>query len=472
MAIVSLLFFIIAQAAPIRTEQIISFKTTKLAGDGFKLTLEFSGPFKYTVHQDDKFSSFVIDIHRVKLAPEITQRLLAQMALRNLSMEQGADQIMLKLNVNDRAKFNHLAMLKPYRLVVDILNTTHKLAPVIDYSAANDNDYNEQLRHKSHVLAPVVSIAQPKKSRSESRADSSHSKKSTYYESTRAGSEYKSIAASKSYDDLHAELTRKLSAAVALEVDEVAANNSNISTPIAKPVMSVTDSSRNKATDVVVVIDPGHGGRDPGAVGASGTLEKDVVLAVAKYLQTALNNTRGFKAVLTRHGDYYLHLRQRLRLAREAKADMFISIHADACEFKTPSGASVYALSQRGATSEAARWLAKKENESELGKVMANKDQILRSVLLDLAQTASINTSLNIGYALLKQLNSMTHLHRKEVEQAGFVVLKSPDIASLLVETGFISEATEELKLRDSAYQQKLATVLAAGIKQHFSQRS
>lgn len=235
--------------------------------------------------------------------------------------------------------------------------------------------------------------------------------------------------------------------------------------------MDQIDSKEQDPRDITIVIDPGHGGRDPGAVGSHGTLEKVVTLAVARMLQNILNQSRGFRAVLTRNSDTFIPLRQRLAIAHNHKADMFISIHADAYRYKDAQGASVFALSQRGATSESARWLAEKENESELGQAIADKSELLRSVLIDLAQTATISASLEIGKLALEELSRITSLHTKRVEQAGFMVLKSPDIPSLLVEVGFISYYKEEEQLRDFRYQRALAAKLATGIKSYFMRR-
>lgn len=229
-----------------------------------------------------------------------------------------------------------------------------------------------------------------------------------------------------------------------------------------------THKSNKSLRDIVIVIDPGHGGKDPGAIGTYKTREKDVTLAISKSLYSIINNTKGFRAVLTRKGDYFIPLRRRLSIAHSHKADMFISIHADAYRNRDAYGASVFALSQRGATSEAARWLAEKENESELGQVISNKSALLRSVLIDLAQTATISASLDIGSKIMRELGRVTSLHSKKVEQAAFVVLKSPDIPSLLVEVGFISYGKEERKLRNSKYQRKIATSLARGVKSYF----
>ncbi|TFH85948.1 AMIN domain-containing protein [Billgrantia azerbaijanica] len=226
--------------------------------------------------------------------------------------------------------------------------------------------------------------------------------------------------------------------------------------------------------DIIIAVDAGHGGEDPGAIGPRGTREKDVVLEIARRLQRLIDGTEGFRAVMIRDGDYYVGLRQRTHIAREQKADFFVSIHADAFNSPRPNGSSVYALSQRGATSETAQWLAASENRADLiGGVdgnlsLSDKDEVLRGVLLDLTMTATLNDSLAIGGQVLDQLERVNRLHKSRVEQAGFVVLKSPDIPSLLIETGFISNPDEERRLRDGAYQQRLAKAVFAGLREHF----
>lgn len=223
-----------------------------------------------------------------------------------------------------------------------------------------------------------------------------------------------------------------------------------------------------------VVIDAGHGGKDPGARGLRGTEEKIIVLGIAKKLAREINGTPHMRAVLTRKGDYFLPLRRRLVLARKDKADLFIAIHADAYFNNHATGASVYALSGRGATSEAARWLAQRENYSELGGVELNelKDRspLVRSVLIDLAQTATNKDSLRLGNQVLYALDRVTSLHYRRVEQAPFIVLKSPDIPSILVETGFISNPREEYRLADTSYQNKIAHALFQGIRRYVEQ--
>jgi N-acetylmuramoyl-L-alanine amidase len=227
--------------------------------------------------------------------------------------------------------------------------------------------------------------------------------------------------------------------------------------------------------DIIVVIDAGHGGEDPGASGSRGQREKDVVLAIARELQRQVNGMKGFRAELTRTGDYFIPLRGRTEIARKKGADLFVSIHADAAPSKAAFGASVFALSDRGATSETARWLADSENRSDLiggaGNVsLDDKDRMLAGVLLDLSMTASLTSSLNVGQKVLSNIGRITPLHKQRVEQAGFMVLKSPDIPSILVETGFISNANEASKLSSSSHQQALARSISSGVRQFFQQ--
>lgn len=224
--------------------------------------------------------------------------------------------------------------------------------------------------------------------------------------------------------------------------------------------------------DVVIAIDAGHGGVDPGAIGPRGTREKDVVFEIARELERAIAAERGMRPVLTRTGDYFLSLRKRIERARQHQADFFISIHADAFRDRRVRGASVYALSQRGATSEAARWLAKRENASDLigGVSLEDKDNLLASVLLDLSQTATIEASLGAGEYMLKGLGRLGKLHKTRVQQAGFVVLKSPDIPSLLVETGFISNPSEEERLMQSRHRLAIARALVDGLRRYFGE--
>mgnify|MGYP000926711932 CR=1 FL=1 len=224
---------------------------------------------------------------------------------------------------------------------------------------------------------------------------------------------------------------------------------------------------------IVVAIDPGHGGKDPGAVGKQGTYEKDVTLAIARKLKEKIDKDPGMRAVLTRDGDHYISLPQRRIIARRANADLFVSIHADANPKSHAHGSSVFTLSEHGATSTTASWLADKENSVDgdlMGGIdITSKSKDIKELLLDLSLNAAINDSVKLAEYVLKQLGSINHLHKRNVEQAGFAVLKSPDIPSILVETAFLSNPKEEVKLRSGDYQNKMADAMFLGIKKYFS---
>ncbi|QXI38027.1 N-acetylmuramoyl-L-alanine amidase [Pseudomonas xantholysinigenes] len=271
------------------------------------------------------------------------------------------------------------------------------------------------------------------------------------------------------------------------EADAIAASNPTPppapQTPATTPAVPVTPAqpaiklppAPAGKRDIVVAIDAGHGGEDPGASGSRGQHEKDIVLQIAKELQRQINAEKGYRAELTRTGDYFIPLRKRTEIARKKGADLFVSIHADAAPSKAAFGASVFALSDRGATSETARWLADTENRSDLiggaGNVsLDDKDRMLAGVLLDLSMTATLSSSLNVGQKVLGNMGRVTPLHKQRVEQAGFMVLKSPDIPSILVETGFISNANEAAKLATSSHQQALARSIHTGVRQFFQQ--
>ncbi len=258
------------------------------------------------------------------------------------------------------------------------------------------------------------------------------------------------------------------------EPEKIAASTKEKSEPA--PVVAKNDKPaaipEMRARTLVIALDAGHGGEDPGAVGRSGSKEKHVTLAVARKLKEKMADMPNMRGVLIRDGDYFIPLGGRIAKARKVKADLFISIHADAFIKPNARGSSVFALSERGATSTAARWLAKKENEADLigGVNIAVKDPYLARTLLDLSQTATINDSMKLAKHVLDELGDINDLHRGQVEQAGFAVLKSPDIPSILVETAFISNPEEEKRLNDDAYQDKLAAAILNGINRYFAQ--
>lgn len=242
--------------------------------------------------------------------------------------------------------------------------------------------------------------------------------------------------------------------------------------PVEAPEVHTSKKSGRPVVDrlVTVMLDPGHGGEDPGAVGKGGSYEKHVTLAVAKRLKARIDAEPNMRAVLTRDADFFVPLQMRVQKARRVQADLFLSIHADAWIKPDARGSSVFVLSEKGASSTQARLLAQRENEADLigGVNLGAKDMFLARTLLDLSQTATINDSLKLGKYLLGELGAINTLHKAHVEQAGFAVLKAPDIPSALIETAFISNPEEERRLNDDAYQDKLADALVRGVRQYF----
>jgi N-acetylmuramoyl-L-alanine amidase len=233
------------------------------------------------------------------------------------------------------------------------------------------------------------------------------------------------------------------------------------------PVKRASEKYR-PGRDIVIAIDAGHGGHDPGAVGQKRTREKDVALQISRELAKRINAEPGMKAVLIRNSDVYVDHRARTSVARRNRADLFVSVHADAVDDRRANGASVYALSLKGASDEAARQLAERENASVGGVSLEDKDDVLASVLIDLSQNASLSASLDVGDKVIREMDKVARMHRRTVQQAGLLVLKSPDMPSILVETAFISNPSEEKKLRDRGHQGRLANAILAGIRNYF----
>jgi len=259
------------------------------------------------------------------------------------------------------------------------------------------------------------------------------------------------------------------------EIDQIAqfANKPEKGPPIAQaiPDVKAPPATAKYKRLITIAIDAGHGGEDPGAIGAAGSKEKNVVLSIAKRLNQKIENEDYMRPFLTRDGDYFVPLHVRVRKARAVQADLFVSIHADAFIERNAKGASVFALSQMGASSTAARWMANKENASDLigGINIKTQDRQVANLLLDMSTTAQINDSLQVGNAVLRQIGGFAALHKGKVEQASFAVLKAPDIPSILVETAFISNPQEEARLNDDAYQDRIAEAILKGIKDYFS---
>jgi len=259
------------------------------------------------------------------------------------------------------------------------------------------------------------------------------------------------------------------------EIDQIAqfANKPEKGPPVAQaiPDVKAPPTTAKYKRLITIAIDAGHGGEDPGAIGAAGSKEKNVVLSIAKRLNQKIENEDYMRPFLTRDGDYFVPLHVRVRKARAVQADLFVSIHADAFIERNAKGASVFALSQMGASSTAARWMANKENASDLigGINIKTQDRQVANLLLDMSTTAQINDSLQVGNAVLRQIGGFAALHKGKVEQASFAVLKAPDIPSILVETAFISNPQEEARLNDDAYQDRIAEAILKGIKDYFS---
>jgi len=269
------------------------------------------------------------------------------------------------------------------------------------------------------------------------------------------------------------------------ETAKRSANNA-ASAAIDKPAAKVTDLRTQVKPDkaskpdkeskpeyvrlITIAIDAGHGGEDPGAIGAKGSREKDITLSIARRLKGLIDKQENMRAYLTRDGDFFLPLHERVNRARRAQADLFVSVHADAFIKPHARGSSVFALSEQGATSAAAKWLAKNENDADLigGVNVAVKDVYLKHTLIDLSQTAQISDSLKVGKEVLEEIGGINQLHKPRVEQAGFAVLKAPDIPSILIETAFISNPDEEKRLNDEAYQDTMASAIVSGIKRYF----
>ena len=241
-----------------------------------------------------------------------------------------------------------------------------------------------------------------------------------------------------------------------------------------KAVKKTVNDAKKEKRNLIVVVDAGHGGEDPGALGPKGVLEKKVVYAIAKKLAAYFNKERGYKAVMVRNGDYYVGLKKRREIARKHNADMFVSIHADAFRSPQAHGSSVYSLSSKGASSASAQFLADSENQADLigGVSLSDKDKLLSSVLLDLSMTYKMESSLEVGASVLSNMGEISRLHSRSVEQAAFAVLKTPDIPSILVETGFISNPKEAKKLNSSSYQNKMARAIFRGINGYFQRKA
>ncbi len=382
--------------------------------------------------------------------------------IQAMRLSQAGNETRLVIDLDKAFQYEVFSLANPARLVIDIKNTiqTSELAlpellnsPIraIRYASWQKNtlrvvlDLQHNVRYDSRTLGP--------------KADYLHRLVIDLHDSPNDAPTMQSVLAPERQPDT----------APTIRQAQISAKPAEIATPI--PAATVSKSKKSMVRrDIIIAIDPGHGGQDSGALGKHGTKEKDIVLAVAKRLAKIVNAEPGMRAYLTRDTDVFITLRQRIKRARENKADMFISIHADAFKDAKAKGASVFVLSQRGASSEAAQMMADKENAADLagGISLEDKDDMLASVLLDLSQTASLEASLEVANTVLAGLKRVGNVHKKHVESAAFVVLKSPDIPSILVETAFVSNPDEERKLNTPSHQNKIARAILSGISNYF----
>ncbi|MCS5707547.1 N-acetylmuramoyl-L-alanine amidase [Candidatus Berkiella cookevillensis] len=361
------------------------------------------------------------------------------------------DNTRVVFDISDQVEYKLFTLSNPNRVVIDFKNADWKAKGAPQLNDSNIKSFRHGVRdtHDLRVVFDLHEAAKPKSF---------------------------ILAPNKTYGHrlvLDLESTTKKSVEKGIEknteqIISVPEVSSSLPTPIKRP----QKQQNNKR--YIVAIDPGHGGEDPGAVGRRfKTKEKDIVLQVARMLERKVNETPGLQAFLIRNGDYYVGLRQRINKARGQGADLFVSIHADSFKDSKATGASVFILSEKGASSEAARWLAESENRADLigGISLDDKGDVLAQVLLDLSQSATKAASYELGQSVLNSLGRVTNLHKASVQQAGFAVLKSPDIPSILVEVGFLSNHIGEENLRKAAHQEKIASALLEGVKAYFAHR-
>ncbi len=403
---ISILAVVIFSHTSLFAKQQINNVRIWLAPESTRLVFDLSGPVQHKIFSLKNPDRVVLDISAIDLKFDLNKLDLKNSPIKKIRAGNG----------------------QPLRIVLDLEET---LKP-ISFSLAPNKDYGHRL---------VVDLARTGKAKADKKKKKNHP-------------------------------TIKPSAA-AEPVQSSAANQKSAADNDSGRVLNYAVGNGKKLRDIVIALDAGHGGEDPGAIGASGLKEKVVVLAIAKELEKLIDAEHGFISRMIRRNDYYVSLRGRTAKARKKNADLFISIHADAFKNKKARGASVWVLSNRGASSEVGRWLAQKENSSDLiggvGNVnLGDKGDVLKGVLLDMSMTASRKDSREVAKKIHQNINKFARMHKKNVEKAGFLVLKSPDIPSILIETGFISNPAEERSLRTTAYRKKMARAIFNGIKAHF----
>ncbi len=397
-----------------------------------------------------------------------------QVDINSLHYSQVARQTRMVFDVSASPKHRVFVQNNPAQLVIEIKNA--KLGQVLSQPTAS-----HPLFAKIHVLEKTkdnlrlaIDLKKPITAKNFSLSSNNKNEHKLIIDliskGTQAEDDNKSLASKATSQPVKKEpLERKTAPVPADPPIVMAMATSSDSKPVG--LQKVAQQGSTKHDKIVIAIDAGHGGEDPGAHGTQGTEEKKVVFAIAKKLARLINSQPDMKAVMVRKGDYYVGLRKRMQLARAAHADLFISIHADAFQDTTVKGSSVYVLSRSGASSEAALWLAKSENASDLigGVSLEDKEDVLATVLLDLSQSATEQASVDIAKSVLKNCRAVGEMHKDVVQKAGFMVLKAPDIPSILVETAFISNPDEEQNLLNTDYQTKMAGAIFSGVRNYFA---
>ncbi len=475
----ALSFVISAQAA-----NIVTAARVWPAQDYTRITLESAQPFAYKMSLIQNPDRVVVDIENIDLnlvVKSLTDKILASdpyiKQIRVAKFQQNV--VRLVVDLKTEAKPNAFTLMPTgdykYRLVLDVHPLKDPLMAMIaerDATANSANTSSSSTSLSTQTETPNQVIVAQEPTNSSSQPNIIVEPLPTQIEATEPNVTKTSKPAEATKT---AEVSKPVEPPITkVEIKSPEVKASEVKNQEASPNASpeITQSKVKKSgRQIVIAIDAGHGGEDPGARGANGSHEKDVTLMIAKKLKEKIDNEPNMRAVLTRDSDFFIPLHGRVVKARNMQADLFVSIHADAFTNQSARGSSVFALSERGATSASARYLAKKENESDLigGVSLDDKDPVLARTLLDLSQTATINDSLKLGKAVLTQIGAINTLHASRVEQAAFAVLKSPDIPSILVETAFISNPEEERRLNDAGYQDKLVTSILTGIKKYFA---
>lgn len=441
------------------------------AQDYTRIAMESAQPFVYkmsTLHNPERVVLDMEDIELNQVVKSLGDKILASdpyiKQIRIAHFQQNIVRLVVDLKVEAKPNAFTLNPMGEYkhRLVLDIHPLKDPLMGMIAERNANSGSENTGSPESTDPVSQVVTDA----ATSNNAGQPSATEPLPQNEANGSNKATNESQVGKSIED-KAPIEPP---AVKVETKNVTETKTSQTSQGSTQNSSQANNKKNNR-EIVIAIDAGHGGEDPGARGANGSREKDVTLMIAKKLKEKIDREPNMRAVLTRDSDFFIPLHGRVVKARNMQADLFVSVHADSFTNQSAKGSSVFALSERGATSAGARYLAKRENESDLigGVSLDDKDPLLARTLLDLSQTATINDSLKLGKAVLTQIGAINTLHSSRVEQAAFAVLKSPDIPSILVETAFISNPEEERKLNDVEYQDKLVTSILTGIKKYFA---